>query len=259
MIVKSEVLLAKVRLAEVEEMRLKAENSLKTAKAALNMAMGRDLGTPVTLSDTLTAEPFDTPLDELIAAARENRPDLAAMTSNIQGLEAAKKAEMGGYLPTVNFIGRYDMDQERFLQEGGESYTLLGVASWNIFDGLYTTNSVDAAGADLLAARHSYEMMSDGVELEVRRAYYSLDEARLRIDAATEAVGEGEESLRILRRRFGQGMARTIDVLDAETALTRARTNRARAMYDYNVSLVRLRLAAGLLDPGEYGYEQEDR
>jgi len=54
-------------------------------------------------------------------------------------------------------------------------------------------------------------------------------------------------------------MARTIDVLDAETAMTRARTNRARALYDYNVSLVKLRLAAGLLDPGEYGYGKEDR
>jgi outer membrane protein TolC len=100
--------------------------------------------------------------------------------------------------------------------------------------------------------------MSDGVEFEVRRAYYSLEEAGLRIAAASGSVDEGEESLRIIRRRFEAGLARSIDVLDAETALTRARTNRANALYDYNVSLVKLRLAAGILSPSDYG-EDDDK
>jgi outer membrane protein TolC len=233
-------------------------NSLKTAKAALNMAMGRDLGSPVEISDTFVTEPFDVPLDDVVAAAKSNRPDLAAMSHNMDGLEASKNAERAGFLPSLNFIGRYDIDQEEFLGGGGESYTLLGVATWNVFDGMYTTSSVDAAGAKYLSARHSYDSMSDGVEFEVRRAYYSLEEAGLRIAAASGSVDEGEESLRIIRRRFEAGLARSIDVLDAETALTRARTNRANALYDYNVSLVKLRLAAGILSPSDYG-EDDDK
>jgi len=255
MLVESEVLMAKVRLAEVEEMRFRALNSLKTAKAALNLAMGRDLGATLDISGALRKTGFDRTLDDMLVAARDSRPDLAAMSYNVDGLEAAKKAEMAGYLPSVNFVGRYDMDQEKFLSGGGESYTLMGVATWNIFDGLYTTNSVDEARARQLSAQHAYESMSDGVEFEVRRAYYSVEEAGLRIDAAGTAVDEGTESLRIIRKRFEAGLARTIDVLDAETALTRARTNRAQALYDYNVSIAKLMLAVGILTPSFYGDE----
>jgi len=245
MLVGSEVLLAKVRLEEVREMRIKAENSLMTAKASLNLLMGRNQDEPVELAEALVPggkpEELSVYLDEAVNA----RPDLEAMRINVQNMEAGIDMARTGYLPDINFVGRYELDDEDPFGGSGKSYTILGTISWNLFDGFLTTKKVSEARANYNAMDQMQEQMKEGVLFEVRQAYNKVVEAGQRIEAAAAAVAEGEEALRIIERRFEAGMTKTLDVLDAETALTRARTNLAQALYDYNVSIAGLSLAAG--------------
>ncbi len=245
MLVGSEVLLAKVRLEEVREMSIKAENGLMTAKAGLNLLMGRDQDEPVELAETLGPGEKPGELSVYLKEAVNARPDLEAMRINVRNLEAGIDMARTGYLPNINFIGRYELDDEHPFRGRGESYTLLGTISWNLFDGFLTTKKVSEARANYNAMDQMQEQMKEGVLFEVRQAYNKVVEAGQRIEAAAAAVAEGEEALRIIERRFEAGMTKTLDVLDAETALTRARTNLAQALYDYNVSMAGLSLAAG--------------
>ena len=57
---------------------------------------------------------------------------------------------------------------------------------------------------------------------------------------------EAEESLRLAKARADAGTATQLDVLDAETALTEARTNQSLAQRDYVVSIAKLERAIGL-------------
>ena len=152
------------------------------------------------------------------------------------------------YLPNLNLTGRYDTNTKDPFGHGGDSYTVMGQLTWNVFDGLLTTNKVRQANAEKNAAEHRYDGMREAVLFEVRKAFYDLDEAKQRLDVSAASIAEGEEGLRIIKRRFESGMSKTIDVLDAETALTRARTNRAQALYDYNVAIAALQLAVGRKD-----------
>jgi outer membrane protein len=247
MIVESEVLLAKVRLAEVKQMRIKAVNSLDTAKAALNMFMGREQDSPVEPSGVLAGCEGPGKLGQYLDEAKGMRPDLAGMEINVRNMEAGVDMARTGYLPDLNLIGRYELDDKDPFRGRGKSYTVMGVLSWNVFDGFLTTKKTSEARANYNAAGHMYEQMKQGVLLEVRQAYNSAVEAGQRVDVARTAVDEGEEALRIIERRFDNGMARMLDVLDAETALTRARTNLAQALYDQNVSMASLRLATGAM------------
>lgn len=245
MLVGSEVLLAKVRLAEVKEMRVRAENSLSTAKAGLNLLMGREQDEPVELVQGLGRGGEPDELQACLDEAVRSRPDLDAMRINVLDMEAGVDMARTGYLPDINLAGRYELDDDGPFRGRGKSYTLLGTISWNIFDGFLTTKKVSEARAGYIAMGHMHEQMRQGVLFEVRRAYNSVIEAGQRIEAAKAAVAEGEEALRIIQRRFEAGMTKTLDVLDAETALTRARTNLAQALYDYNVSTAGLMLATG--------------
>lgn len=245
MLAGSEVLLAKVRLAEVKEMRIKAVNQEKTAKAGLNLLMGQDQDTPFEVEDPAVQPGEPGELSGYLKEAADRRPDLAGMELDVRNMEKGVTMARTGYLPNLNLIGRYELDDKDLFGSRGESYTLMGMLTWNIFDGFNTTKGVSEARANYNAASYMKDQMREGVGFEVRQAYYKLVEARERVGVAAEAVAEGEEALRIIRRRFDAGMTRTLDVLDAETALTRARTNSAEAHYDANVSMAELMLAAG--------------
>jgi len=245
MLIGSEVLLAKVHLADVKEMLIKARNREATAKAALNTILARPQDTDFAVSDRLEYKEFRGSLKELQDEALKYRPDLSGMGADVENMVQGVRMAKTDYLPNLNLVGRYDVDTKDMFGSGGDSYTVMGQLTWNIFDGLLTTNKVREARAQKNAAEYAYDGMREGVLFEVRKAFYDLDEARRRIEVSKAAVKEGEEGLRIIKKRFEAGMAKTIDVLDAETALTRARTNSVQSLYDYSVAAAALRLAVG--------------
>jgi len=245
MLTGSDVLLAKVRLAEVKETLIKAANRQAIAKAALNVIMARPQDADFQAVDRLSEAVFTGALKDFMEEARANRPDLAATGLGVDMADKGVRMAKTGYLPNVNIVGRYDLDDKDFIGGSGDSYTVMGVVSWNLFDGLLTTSNVSEARANRNMAMHRLDQAKEDVEFEVRQAFYNMQEARQRIETAGAAVEEGEEALRIIQKRFGAGMSKTTDLLDAEAALVRARTNRLSALYDYNVAIAALKLAVG--------------
>ena len=83
------------------------------------------------------------------------------------------------------------------------------------------------------------------IELEVRTAYSDFMEAREVLVSQQEVQAEAEEALREARARSGAGTGTQLDVLNAETALTQARTTQIQALHDYDVARARLERAMG--------------
>jgi outer membrane protein TolC len=70
------------------------------------------------------------------------------------------------------------------------------------------------------------------LEEAVRGAQRGVLERLSAFDAATAAVGQAEENLRIRRQQFSAGRATSEDVLDAQALLTRQRAVAATALYE---------------------------
>jgi outer membrane protein TolC len=78
--------------------------------------------------------------------------------------------------------------------------------------------------------------------VEIKSARRDLESARERIDQARRAVEQAEESLRIRTDRYGEGMTRTTDLLQAEATLAERRLAYLKALYDHNVAVYRLEM-----------------
>jgi len=63
---------------------------------------------------------------------------------------------------------------------------------------------------------------------------------------ATKAIAQARENLRLVNNKYRQNVASSTDVVDAETSLTKARSNYHIAIYDCHTALARLVSAAGL-------------
>ena len=67
--------------------------------------------------------------------------------------------------------------------------------------------------------------------------------------AAEQAVGQADESFRIMKEKYDLGKGTMTDVLDAQTALVVAQTSHARALADLAVADARRKLAGGEILP----------
>jgi outer membrane protein len=246
-VLQSDLLRARVQLAEVAEMATRAGNSVKLAAASLNYAMGAPQDSAYEVEGTLTARETEEGLDRMANEALSRRPDLLSLDRNRKNAEANVRQARSDYIPTLNLMGQTDWNSDRIGGSDAKSWAVMAVLSWNVFDGMVTTSRVREAAATVSKVKAQEEQMRSGVQLQVRQAYYTLEASRERIAATSSSVQEAEEGLRIVQKRYEAGMTTFVDVLGAENALIRSRTNALQALYDNNVAFAELKLAAGTL------------
>lgn len=241
-----DVLRAEVEVANAEERRLAAENGVALAKAALNTALGREPATPI---EVVPVQWEIGPAPEAAAVLQEalaTRPELIGLRKNLEAAQEGAVMARAGRLPNVILDANYNQ-QSRTTGFSSKNY------SWNasvivsvpIWEGGLSRAQEDERRRQEQQLRQTYEQVRQGIELEVQQALLSLEEARQRIATAETAVAQAEESLRIAQVRYEAGVSTSTELIDAEVALTQARTNRVNATYDYALAWARLTKARG--------------
>ena len=91
--------------------------------------------------------------------------------------------------------------------------------------------------------------LAQAIRHQVQKAFLDLETASQRIAVSQQAVSQAEESGRIIRNRYEAGLATVTDLLRAETALTAAKGNYLRAVFDQRVGAANLELQVGRLSP----------
>ena len=120
-----------------------------------------------------------------------------------------------------------------------------GQLTWSIFDGQLTRGKVMEAQARYERAQLDIDESARQIELEARTAHSNFIEAREVLDSQKMVQEQAQEALRLAEARLAAGSATQLDVLDAQTSLTQARTTQAQALHDCSVARARLQRALG--------------
>jgi len=246
-VLQSDLLGAKVQLAEVREMMTRSENAVKLGAAALNFAMGVPQDSEYDVKGELLSQDIKTEVIALMDEALKKRPDLMSVELNRANAERSVDMARADYLPSLSVMGQADWNSDRFAGEDAKSWALTAMLQWNLFDGLVTRSKVKEALASKSRMIFLEEQTREAVRLQVRQASYNVTASLGRIAASSSSVQEAEEGLRIVQKRYETGMTTFVDVLGAENSLIRARTNSLQAVYDNNLALAELKLAVGTL------------
>lgn len=245
-VAKTDVLRSQVELANAQQSLIKAENNYQLAVANLNNVMGQPLSTELQIKQELGYEAYSLSMDDCIAYSLQHRPELEqAKLSEEINKEAVKYAQ-AGYRPTVTVTAGTDLSDPSFPGDNYKDWYAIAKASWNIFDAGATKASVKAAQATLEESGHTLNQTKDSVQLEVRQAYLNMKEAEKRIDTSKVAVDQAQEDFKIAQVRYTAGVGTNLDVMDAQVALTEAKTNYIQALYDYNTNKADLERAMGV-------------
>lgn len=247
-VVKSDILRAEVRIAELEQMRLLAQSQVEIARAALNSAMGVEIERSFHLVTPLRRRsemPGD--LETWIEKSIKNRPELHRLKLHEAIAEEEVKKARAAHYPGLFLSGSYQINSENF-SESVDNYTVGAILKFNLFSGFGLQAKVHEASAKSREVKAMNRHMELAIRVETRQAFFMARSAYQRIGVAQAAVAQAEEGLRIVRNRYESGLFTIVNLLDAEVALQEARTNYFRALHDFEVAMAQLRLAAGVID-----------
>jgi outer membrane protein TolC len=249
-VVESDLLSAKVRLASREQELIRARNNLELARAQLNTAMGVRADALYQPADPLAEPTLAVPsLGEMEQKALMSRPDLKRIESEQSAQQLSVAIAKSSFGPRLNAFAGWEMDNPTLLAGGGGNNWLGGVElQFDIFQGgaKRAVLSREHAIAEKMAALK--QAASDAVRLEVRQAYYDLDSNRQQVGVARTAIAQAQESLRINQDRYEGGLLTITDLLGAEEAARRSQTDYWQAVYQFHISSANLELASGTLN-----------
>jgi outer membrane protein len=248
------VLRADVALANARPPLIRARNAYRVAKNNLANLLGYDLprevweDIPLQLTDKLDDAPYAVELPTAIQQALERRTELGVLRMAEQLQKENVVNVRAGYKPSAQIYAGYGVRSSSFESDlTVEKHGWLAGAqvSWDIFDGMQTRGKVAEAKAQHEKSRTDLADNSRRIELEVRTAYSSFIEAREVLDSQQKVLEEADEALRLARARTEAGTGTQLEVLDAETSLSQARTTQVQALHDYSVARARLERAIG--------------
>jgi outer membrane protein TolC len=244
-----DVLRSQVNLANMEPNRIRADNRVRLARAALNNLIVLDLDVPVRVEGKLQHRPWMiASIAEIQERAQEVRPELTVARRQLDEARLLLALARAENKPSVDFDGRFGYstrDPRNQFDYQFSRWSLTVNFRLTFYDSGRKSGLVDQAASRVQIAEHNLAQLQNNVRLEIKEAYDVLQSSAEAIAAARVNVSEAERVLSMMQANYEYGAATTLDVVDSQTALTVARNAQMNATYLYEIAKARLRLAAG--------------
>jgi outer membrane protein TolC len=244
---KFDVIRAEVQKATAEQDVVRISSQQQNARKRLAQIFNSTKDVEYISSEEVTPRgTWTMSLENSISLALNNRPEIKQVKIRSMIRKEQINVARAGDQPRIDLVASYGLRKD-FEQSVGfaDNYSVGAQVRWDFFDG--GAASASAAQTQALNDKDEDEkkvgISNAQVRLQVEQAYNTLIADQKNINTSTGGLKQAEESLRLARLRFAAGVGTQTDVISAETELTRARSNRLRAVIGYNRSLSTLRNA----------------
>jgi outer membrane protein TolC len=246
MVVKSDVLSAKVNLEEIKLKRVEAKNAEAAALNQLALLMGKSLDEALEVGEPVQPSLLPGSAADLRQQAVNDHPGLSAMRNQINGATAQVTAARAGKKPQFNVMLRQDWNDKN-LGLDAASYMAAGVLSWSAFDGGVNNAGIDRAAAQRAELVAKLRQAEEGIGYQVTEARRKALEAEEKISARSAGLEQAQEAQRLVKKRYENGMATLIELLGAQAQLDKAHADLVAARYELAVNRAELKRAVGVL------------
>jgi len=224
------------------------DGSIVLTRSALARSIGleSDAGFDIADSKLQPSEATLAPLDVYLHEGPEHRPEVKQLATGVAAQSARVDLETAGYYPDL-FLAtgfQYAVAGNRTEQDNPFVWDdfnyirpvfVLGVR-WdlNIFR---TGAKIDEARADLQRLQAQQREATSGMQLEIRRAYTEVTQARETMRATEDGRKAGRAMLVLTVANFDLGIGEADELFTGLGTYTEASTDYLRAVHDYNVAL----------------------
>ena len=231
------------QLENLETLREEQLRLLIGARDGEHLAVGEDIRGDVAASGA-------TSLDDLVAHASGRRLDLRTIDTGLVAKEKQYAAEEANLYPKLSAFGTVEdarPNQRIFPQVDEFRLTwLVGVqVTWTLQDTLNTRLTRDRIRAEAAELRADRDNLTRGTRIEILAAQQAVSLAVHALATSQKGLVAAEEGYRVRRELLAADRATALELVDAETDLTRARIAALNARVDLRVALSQLGHALG--------------
>jgi outer membrane protein TolC len=244
-----DVLRSEVAVSNGKPELVRAENAIRLMRAQLNYYLGRPISEATTVDGGFQDKDWEEEdIGKLTADAFRSRPELARLRTSERSAELTVDLARAENRFRADFTSEYgvmsrlpqNLLNDRFLRwTVGVNFTL------PLFDGFRRSGMVSQAVANQRSVRLEREKVEQQVVLGLQQALDELRAAGETIAAARANIDQAERVLKMTQTNYEYGAATTLDIIDAQTALSLARTNLLRGQYAWSVARASLRWTMG--------------
>src|SRR5437016_4047536 len=183
-----------------------------------------------------------------------------SLISSRLGAEIARdnaRIAIGGHLPTLDLVAGRSFQRQGVNENFGGSFgydtyfndrQIAVQLTVPIFSGGFTQSKVRQTQYLWIAAKEAVVQSSRATERQARDAYLGVISGIARVQALGQALESSQTALKATEAGYEVGTRTAVDVLNSRKTLVQAKTDYSGSRYDYIVSVLQLRLAAGNLD-----------
>jgi len=229
------------------------EGQIAVIRGALATALGVPANTPVEAGDLprdLDLDRVNRTVDDLIAAAEKQRPDLAAARTRALAARAHVRSVRSSALPTLGGAAGYG----RNFYSGANTIPWVDVYSAGIllriplFTGFQKGYDIRKAEEEAAIAETNVAGLEQQVIQEVWSSYYTVKTAGQRIRTTRDLVASATETTAVTRGRYTAGVGSILDLLTSESALASARAQEVQARAEFLFALAQLGRDVGSIE-----------
>jgi len=228
-VLESELLEVKAKLADERLQLLQAQDKLATAKETLNNLLGRDLNIDFRAEEDKELSPTEQDLKAAQATALAQNPKIKEAEIKIQQADTVKRLAKSEYLPDIGASFHY-------LSPFGVNFVptnIMGAGielSWEPFDWGRRRDVVNEKTTQVEQSKLNLDQTKANVLVNLDKEFRDLQEARVAVDVAAAQQDATRVKLREVTDKYGQKTVLLRDVLQQEAAVEKANA-------DYNEAI----------------------
>ena len=244
MISKTNKLRADVALAEANREYLKSKRDFELSLVVLSNIIGTNVENSNLITDFKKIEKLKT-VEAYSATAYSGNVTLKNMQQKKNMLKQKQKAIRGEFLPTVAAFGKYEIYKDNLTIL--EPEWVAGVnARMNIFNGGSDYNEYKAYKAQTEIIDLYIENIHKTIDTAIKKYHHDVETALEQYESLKSSLALTKENLKLYKQSFKEGLATSIEVIDAELALEKVRLDQSQALFDYNVAFAKLMDICGM-------------
>jgi outer membrane protein len=240
----SDVLRAKTAMTEAEQKMVTAEKNLTLTKRGLGLLLGSNE------SFDVAEQRIEFSLRDIASytSAAIARKDLKAMELRYENAGNNVRLAESRYLPTVGMRASYQLnDHKTLFGSEGESWWLMGLFKWDLFDGAGREYEYSKARYKQAEVKEQLAGLKGIVSFKITEAYLGAEEGRKIRDLARSALATAEEGKKLVKSRFANSLSPLVDLLDVQLAVDAARAGLVARENDYQIAIIRLDYESGTI------------